>query len=211
MLFLATRKRLWTSILSIAIACQPYAIAAPIHTIPHPRESYGGWVTDQAEILSEQAEEQLNQMITELEKKNGTEMAVVTVFNTQPAVSPKVFATELFNYWGIGKAQTNNGVLFLVSTQERRIEIEIGYGLESLLTHDILIGIIREQIIPHYRQGDFDTGTLEGTKALISLLETQEFTSQQTSSLRLFWVGLALVLCLTPSLGIVIGRQLNRH
>lgn len=76
-------------------------------------------MADSAHILKTETEAQLNQMITELEAKNGAEVAVVTVPETEPAASPKVFATELFNTWHIGKQGQDNGVLLLISTGDR--------------------------------------------------------------------------------------------
>ena len=71
--------------------------ALTVQEVPNPRqEVYGAWVTDMAEILTDSTEAQLNQMIEELEAKNGTEIAVVTVAETAPAASPKEFTTELF-------------------------------------------------------------------------------------------------------------------
>ncbi|MEQ8957318.1 MAG: TPM domain-containing protein [Coleofasciculus sp. C2-GNP5-27] len=107
--------------------------ALTVEEVPNPRQVNGTWVTDMAEILSEDTENQLNQMISELETENGTEIAVVTVPKTSPSPSPKAFTTELFNHWGIGKADQDNGVLFLISTDDRRVEIETGYGIEPIL------------------------------------------------------------------------------
>ncbi len=86
--------------------------ALTVREVPNPRQVYSGWVTDTADILTDSTEAQLNQMIEQLEAKNGTELAVVTVPLTAPAASPKEFTTELFNYWGIGKQEQDNGVLF---------------------------------------------------------------------------------------------------
>ena len=72
--------------------------ALTVLDVPNPRQVDSGWVTDLAEILTDSTEAQLNQMIEQLEVKNGTEVAVVTVPETSPADSPKEFTTELFNY-----------------------------------------------------------------------------------------------------------------
>jgi TPM domain len=116
--------------------------ALTVEEVTNPRQNNGGWVTDMADILSDRTEGQLNQMIVELENRNGTEIAVVTVPETTPAESPKTFATQLFNYWGIGKAEENNGVLFLISTGDKRVEIETGYGIEAILPHTQVGNII---------------------------------------------------------------------
>lgn len=148
----------------------PAALAVAVTDIPNPQQESGTWVTDTAEILSDEAEVQLNQMITELEANNGTEMAVVTVPQTAPSDSPKAFATELFNYWGIGKAEQDNGVLFLISVNDRRVEIETGYGLATLLPDAEVARIIDSEITPRFRQGDFDGGALAGTQTIATAL-----------------------------------------
>ncbi|MUG93703.1 hypothetical protein F7734_15255 [Scytonema sp. UIC 10036] len=125
-----------------------------------------------ANILSPEAEAQLNKMISNLEAKNGTEIAVVTVLETQPATSPKAFATELFNIWGIGKKNKNNGALFLTSTGDRRVEIERGSGLQKSLSDRKIQQIIDTDIIPRFRQEYLEAGILKGTENLIAILES---------------------------------------
>jgi len=141
--------------------------ALTIEEVPNPQQVNGTWVTDMAEILSEDTENKLNQIISELETENGTEIAVVTVLETSAAASPKAFTTELFNHWGIGKADEDNGVLFLISTGDRRVEIETGYGIEPILPDAQVGKIIEAQITPFFKQGNFDAGTLAGTQALV--------------------------------------------
>jgi uncharacterized protein len=161
-------------------------------------------VTDKAEILKPETETQLNQTIDQLEAKNGAEMAVVTVQETAPAASPKEFATKLFNYWGIGKKGKDNGVLFLISVKDRRVEIETGYGVEGILPDAKVGNIIETQITPRFKQRDFDGGTVAGTRALVAILEG---TSSDTGTdLGWIWfVGESLsLLVLVLAIGSVI-------
>lgn len=165
--------------------------------VPNPQQAYRGWVTDMAGVLSENAKQQLNQQIGELEAKNGTEIAVVTVPTTQPSPTPKHFTTELFNYWGIGKQGIDNGILFLVSIGDRRVEIETGYGMEAILPDGRVGNIIDNQIIPNFRQGNFEQGILDGTKALIDVINLSvEFENLGTDS-NLYSVGYSLPLFTT--------------
>ena len=144
--------------------------ALDVKDVPNPRQEYGGWVTDMVDMLSPRAEEQLNQMIGQLEAENGTEIAVVTVPETHPSSTPKAFSTELFNEWGIGKADQDNGVLFLVSQGDRRTEIETGYGIETVLPNAEVAHIIATQVTPSFKQGNFEAGIVDGTQALIDVL-----------------------------------------
>jgi len=157
---------------SIAVISTPSAtVAVPVEQVPNPRQANGGWVTDMADILSPATEAELNQMINQLEVKNGTEIAVVTVPETAPSATPKQFATALFNHWHIGKAEKDNGVLFLISKGDRRVEIETGYGVESILPNALVGEIISQEITPRFKQGDYNGGTIAGTKALLVKLE----------------------------------------
>ncbi|MGR3275159.1 TPM domain-containing protein [Acaryochloris marina NIES-2412] len=144
--------------------------AISVSEVSNPRTD-NGWVMDMADLLSPESESKLNQMITALEKTNGAEIAVVTVLDTEPSVSPKAFSTALFNTWGIGKEGEDNGILFLVSKNERRTEIETGYGVESILPDAKVGNILRTQVTPHFKQGNFDAGIVKGTQAIIQVVE----------------------------------------
>ncbi|MBE9197811.1 MULTISPECIES: TPM domain-containing protein [unclassified Nodularia (in: cyanobacteria)] len=169
--FLKPKRIFLLGIFSASIVLSPLSsLALKVEEVPNPRQVSGGWVTDLADILSADTKAQINQMIADLEAKNGTEIAVVTVPTTSPAPSPKSFATELFNHWGIGKQGEDNGVLFLISVGDRRVEIETGYGVEAILPDAKVGNIINSKITPRFKQGDFSGGTLAGTKALIVVL-----------------------------------------
>ena len=194
-----------SSIIGSTVLFVPFvAQALTVEEVANPRLNNGGWVTDMADILSDRTEAELNQLITNLEKNNSTEIAVVTVPETAPANSPKAFATQLFNHWGIGKAELDNGILFLISHGDRRVEIETGYGMAEILPDAEVKDIIDTQITPQYKQGNFDRGTLEGTKALIATinpdtLEQIESNNNNTRSLldalsnKDFWATLVFI------------------
>ena len=170
--------------------------ALTVEEVINPQTSSNRWVTDMADILSQDTEAELNRLITNLEKTNGAEIAVVTVPETAPADSPKAFATQLFNHWGIGKAESDNGILFLVSTADRRVEIETGYGIEGILPDAQVGNIIDTQITPQYKQGNYNRGTLDGTTALISSLDTSVVEGEreiQTPATKSTWNILAIL------------------
>ncbi len=189
---------IWLGSLCVAFFLVPSpGLALTVQEVPNPRQVSGGWVTDKAEILQPETETQLNQMIARLEAKNGAEIAVVTVPETAPAASPKEFTTNLFNYWKIGKKGQDNGVLFLISVKDRRVEIETGYGVEGILPDGKVGNIIETQITPRFRQKDFDGGTLAGTRAIIVSLEpslskelTQDTPQNNSRGVQHFWMWL---------------------
>ena len=163
-----------------------------VEEVINPRQANTGWVTDMADILDSDTEKELNHIITQQERADGTEIAIVTVPETAPAKSPKAFATELFNYWGIGKAELNNGILFLISKGDNRVEIETGYGIPARLPNSTVGIIIDRTILPQYRQGDFDNGTLQGTQALIEALQPQGESVKENATFK--WQNIAIVL-----------------
>ncbi|MEG4211905.1 TPM domain-containing protein [Microcoleus sp. S13_B4] len=180
----SNKQIIWSSLLCFsAIAFPVTSQAITVQEVPNPRQLNNTWVTDKANILSDSTETQLNQMISDLEEKNGLEIAVVTVPDTKPSATPKAFATELFNSWGIGKKGKNNGVLLLISSGKRRVQIETGSGIQILLPDAKVVGIIKTEITPKFKQHDFDGGTLAGTKALVNVLQTPTVNGQSQTTL----------------------------
>ncbi|NES68227.1 MAG: TPM domain-containing protein, partial [Okeania sp. SIO2D1] len=176
------KSAFWTISLSLALMLYSLpSLALTVQDVPNPRQNYGGWVTDMAEILSTDTEAKLNKMISDLEASNGSEIAVVTVSETQPAATPKKFATELFNYWGIGKKDRENGVLFLVSQGDRRLEIETGKGVQTILPDVKVSNLLDTKVIPKFKLGLFESGVVAGTTALVTSLETGNYTLDETS------------------------------
>ena len=127
------------------------------------------YVSNPSGILSAAAVNQLNSIIADTWRNTSVELAVVVVDKVDSG-SPDDFATELFEKWGIGKSDNDNGVLFFVSRDDRRAVIRTGYGVEGALP-DIVAGrIIRNKVLPLFREGDYDSGVIEGTRAVASVL-----------------------------------------
>lgn len=165
--------------LELALLSVP-AQAITIEDVPNPRgygNSANSWISDTANLISPDSEAKLNQMLSALEAENGTEMAIVTVEQTASAASPRAFTTELFNAWGVGKADANNGVVFLISRGDRRAEVVVGYGLESVLTQAKIEKLLQRQAVPDFKQGDYDQGILNASKAIVSELSDSTISS----------------------------------
>lgn len=126
-----------------------------------------GYVNDFAQVLSAQAKAKLENALKELEEKTTAEVAVVTVPSVEGADIDGA-AEELFRQWGIGKRGKDNGVLILCSVGDRRVRIEVGYGLESVLNDAVCGRIIREQMVPRFREKDYSGGLVAGTSAVVS-------------------------------------------
>ena len=189
------------------------AQALTVEEVVNPRQANGGWVSDMADILNSNTEQEVNRIIAEQERADGTEITVVTVPETAPAESPKAFATKLFNHWGVGKAESNNGILFLISKGDNRVEIETGYGISEELSNASVGIIIEYTILPNYREGDFNGGTLKGTQALIEALQPNiEPTQAEPSShwqnvLILLFAGLGAIATIGGTTSLIRRRN----
>ncbi|MEQ1572484.1 MAG: TPM domain-containing protein [Myxococcota bacterium] len=136
------------------------AQAVSVSEVQNPRDA-GRWVTDQADVLGPLDEEALNARMEALHRDLDVEIAIVTVPSAS-AATPKEFASALFAHWGIGDAQANNGLLVLMVLDQRRIEMETGYGLEAVLPDGTLGGIQTTFMVPRFKEGNYGAGLAEG-------------------------------------------------
>ena len=142
-----------------------------IASIPNPRLQ-NSWIVDEPGVLGPRKAE-MDSMIDKLEKGNGSEIAVVILTSIDDNV-PKDFAVELFNTWGIGKKGKDNGLLILHVMDQRRIEIETGYGTEAVLPDAKCKWIIDDVAIPFFKKGSFADGHYEMLRAAIRGIENPE-------------------------------------
>jgi len=149
------------ALLSAAVGAEPLA------SITNPRTRDGTWVTDMPGTLRPDTIARLNSTIGEFERTNGAEMAVVVV-RSLDGLSVEEAAVKLFELWKIGKASKDNGLLLLWSTGDRRIRVEVGYGLEGVLPDGKVGAILDRYVMPKFRSGEFDEGLLAGVDALLS-------------------------------------------
>lgn len=140
-----------------------------------------GYVNDFAGVLSAEAQDRLEADLVSLEAETGVEVVVVTVESLQGTTEDD-FAVRLFEEWGIGKAKKNNGVLVLVAPQERRLKVEVGYGLEGTIT-DGTAGAIRDDyFFPAFREGDYDRGVKTGVEAIAGLIRGDPTVIEEVTS-----------------------------
>lgn len=132
-----------------------------------------GYVNDFANILSSETKKGLEDKLVNLEKESSIEIAVVTVSSLE-GTTVEDYAVRLFEEWKIGKKGKDNGVLILVAPNEREIRIEVGYGLESILTDSRAGRIIRNIITPEFKKNNYDTGITKGVEAIIAVLLNKE-------------------------------------
>ncbi len=143
-----------------------------------------GRIVDQANIISPETRAALETKLADLEAKSGIQLVVATV-NSLEGQEIEPYANQLFRFWKLGEKQKNNGVLLLVAPHERRVRIEVGYGLEGTLTDAISSVIIANAITPRFKTGDFGGGIARGVDDIITVLTTDASEWQKKPSLRL--------------------------
>ncbi len=160
-------RRFFLILLSVA------PLAALAYTSPG---APAGFVNDFAGLMAPEMRAALEEKLASFARARpaaggagGNEIAVATV-PTLDGDSIENFANELFDEWNIGKKGADSGVLVLVAESERQVRIEVGYGLEPVLTDARGNAIIRTSIAPRFAEGDFAGGLTAGTDAIIALL-----------------------------------------
>ncbi|MCL4298448.1 MAG: TPM domain-containing protein [Anaerolineae bacterium] len=137
---------------------------------PQPTNTY---VNDFARLLTPTDTTLITQLLTDLKAKNDIEATIVTLNSVHDYPTGdetiETFATHLFNTWGIGDKANHKGILILVSTQDRKVRIELGTGYESQY-NDEMQQVINEQILPAFKQGDYSRGLYQGTRGVIAAL-----------------------------------------
>lgn len=127
-------------------------------------------VNDFATVLNRVELNKLEAMLVAFDDSTSTQIAVVTL----PSLNGNQisdFATKLFEKWGIGGAEFNNGVLILLALEEREVWIETGYGVEDRLTDALARRIIEREMVPRFKQGDYAGGLHGAAKAVVQVLE----------------------------------------
>ncbi|MCL2792027.1 MAG: TPM domain-containing protein [Spirochaetaceae bacterium] len=143
---------------------QALFLPAQSGNLPAPR----GFVSDYANIINSRDRQIIEALGTEVRQKSGAEIALLTVTSIEPFSSIEEFANEVMSRWGIGQRGEDNGVLIVLSTGERRIRIEVGYGLEGAIPDGLAGSIMDNHIIPHLRNNDFSTGLRMGYVAVVA-------------------------------------------
>lgn len=143
-----------------------------------------GRIVDQANIIPAETRSAIEPKLVDLEAKSGIQLVVATVGSLDgQEVEP--YANELFRAWKLGEKAKNNGVLLLVAPKERRVRIEVGYGLEGTLTDAISKVIIANAIAPRFKTQDFGGGIARGVDDIITVLTTDASEWQKRPALRL--------------------------
>ena len=135
-----------------------------------------GRVNDYGAMLSSGTKQQLEQLLQVLEQQESTQIVVLTI-NSLEGDNLENFSIRVVEKWKIGQKGLDNGVLLLIAKEDRKLRIEVGYGLEGKLTDLVAGRIIRDVITPKFKMGNFDQGVIDGINSLVSVVRG-EFDDQ---------------------------------
>jgi uncharacterized protein len=151
----------------LALVAAPVAACAQAMTFP----DLTGHVVDQANLLPADTRQALDQKLKDLEQKSQIQFVVATLSSLQgQEIEP--YSNELFRHWGLGVKTKNNGVLLVVAPKEKKVRIEVGYGLEGTLTDALSKIVIANAMAPKFKTGDFAGGITRGVDDVITILTT---------------------------------------
>ena len=228
---LATPALSWAGRALALLAALLLAAGAALAAITFP--ALTGRVVDQANLLSPQQEAELTQKSEALQRAAGRQFVVATVSSLQD--NPiEDYGYQLGRHWRIGQEGANNGVILLVAPTEKRVRIEVGYGLEPILPDAMSRRIIEQQILPRFRDNDYPGGIMAGADAIIAQLQAppeaaeraaQAAGREQTEQSRerserrrsgsfwplLFWIGVTLFIVIGVIGSGLRGKRYRRN
>lgn len=154
--------RLWRQTLGLALLLSlPFALSAEL-TFP----ALTGRVVDEAGLLSARERDDLSQRLASFERSTSNQLVVVTL-SSLGELSIEEYGYQLGRAWGIGTREHNNGVLLIIAPNERKVRIEVGYGLEGALPDAIAANIIQSQILPAFKHSNMAAGVSAGVASII--------------------------------------------
>jgi uncharacterized protein len=168
-------------------------------------------VIDLTGTLSGGAVNRIETELADLEAKKGSQIAVLIVPSTQPEEIEQ-YGIRVAEQWKLGRKGIDDGAILLVAKDDRRVRIEVGYGLEGALSDAISNRIIDETITPHFKLGDYDAGVEEGVKQMISVADGESLPApdrrweHKSGMGNLLPFGLVLVVVASGVLRAIFGR-----
>lgn len=152
----------------LCLSCIPALLCAQV-----PVPYLTGRIVDQAGVLSVPARDRISSMLKAHEDASGNQIAVLTV-PTLDRESVEDYAVRVFEDWKLGRKDEDNGVLVVIVPPEKRLRIEVGYGLEGTLTDTASSRIIRDLMTPRFREGNYDVGVEAGVTGILQILEGRQ-------------------------------------
>ena len=138
-------------------------------------------INDEAHIFSQNERDELLNLVQNFEQNSTTQIAIVTL-NSLESRSIEELSLEIARGYKLGQKEDSNGVLLVVAPNEKKVRIEVGYGLEGVLTDAVASEIINSVMIPEFKNGKMSEGVKEGVLAIIKVASGEEFSSKTSLS-----------------------------
>ena len=151
-------------LLVFVFASSGFALSVPKLTNP---------IVDNASLISDGVELNLNQQLMDLSDSTGAQLAILTIPTLEGEVLES-YSMKVVEDWKLGSAEKDTGVLLLIALEERSIRIEVGYGLEGVLTDTRCGLIIRNVIAPEFRNGNYQAGIVNAINNIVGLVKNDE-------------------------------------
>ena len=186
------------------------AISAFADDIP----GYSGYVNDYAKVITEKDKTSMDKVAKEVEDKTGAQIAVLTVNTMAPYTSIDDFSMAVAEKWKVGEKGKDTGIIIVLAMEERKVRIEVGYGLEGIF-NDAKVGrILDNNIIPYFRGGDFSAGLRRGMFKIADTIGTEmnvELDEQAKMGDNTFTETLCLVIffIIFASIFVLMLRRMN--
>lgn len=180
-------RLLFTLILFCCLNCLIQAQSYTVSEVPNPKTTADVWVADPDNYLSVEIEQTLNIKIDAIERETKAEVALVVLSDISGG-TPHDFGVELFNYWGVGKAGADNGLLILMVMNQRRVEFITGYGMEATLPDLRCYQIQQEYMVPQFKSAQYGQGLIAGVDAVAQEIVGERWHFQP-STVELEYVG----------------------
>ncbi|MEJ0031577.1 MAG: TPM domain-containing protein [Bacteroidota bacterium] len=149
-------------------------------SVPNTKLVNNSYVSNPDHLIKESTVAEIDSVLSRLEKQTSAQVAVV-VLNSIGDASDVDFSQSLFNLWGIGQANSN-GLLILVVDNPHVLRFHTGYGLEGALPDKICKDIQRDKIVPSFKEGDYDTGLLNGVNEVSKILTDPNYKAELAAS-----------------------------
>lgn len=166
---------LYRAIALMALLVLPFNFALAIN---YPTPS--GFVTDTANLLNANERQSLEATLTQLKSETGNEIAIITIPSLE-GEPIEDYAVKLFEQWGIGQKEKDNGVLMLISKEDHAVRIEVGYGLEGAVNDAKAGRIIRDVIAPQFREEQYGEGLTQAVAAVAAELKGESALPEESS------------------------------
>ena len=201
-----------------------FLFAATAHAQTFPKLT--GRVVDNANLLDPAQEQSLTAKLKAIEDESGRQVVVATLPDLQ-GYDIADYGYQLGRHWGIGQKEANNGALLIVAPNDRKVRIEVGYGLEGILTDAMSSLIIQNAIIPRFKENDYPGGIRAGVEEIGKLLalppdeakaqalaaeqRAKEHRSSGNGFMLFFWLAILLFFILPMMLGRAFGGRRYRR